>query len=149
MRSFALIAALSLLAATSTLAAEVTRSPAPALSETAPGSTAEGIDSQLFMRGVSVDLTPLTATLTIGTLTSHRIQSSGALRLELWATTQPPVYGESVDAHIVATADLPFTLQGGETRLNVTTGELPFTPPSQAAFYLTLALLEYYPGNFG
>ncbi|MFA6957840.1 MAG: hypothetical protein WC538_18395 [Thermoanaerobaculia bacterium] len=147
MRSLALIAALSLSSITPAFAADLIRLPARTTPEAAVVSSAEGTESQLFMRGVSIDLTPATATMTIGTLTSHRNQPTEALRLELWATPIAPVYGDSIDARVIATANLPFTLQAGETRLNLSTGARPLDPPSQGAFYLTVALLEYYPGQ--
>lgn len=145
MRFVALIATLSLLATGPALGFDETRVPARALPEELPGAAAEEASSLLYMRAVGVDLTPTTATIRVGAMSSGRGLPSGPLRLELWATATPPAFGDSLQVRVLASADLPFVLQSDETRLNVSTGALPATLPTGGAFYLTVALLEYYP----
>ncbi|MBI2212429.1 MAG: hypothetical protein HYU52_02190 [Acidobacteria bacterium] len=142
-----LIAALALLASAPTFAFDTPRSPAPAEPESAAGSSAEGVESQLFMRGVEVDLTPETATIRLATLINGRGTASGPLKLELWATLRPPLVGDTVQARVVASANVPFVLKPSETSSGYSTGPLSFNPPAQGTFYLTVALLESPPGT--
>jgi hypothetical protein len=67
---------------------------------------------------------------------------SGTLQLRLWATSTPPVFGQTINAFILGTYTLG-QLNGGSSFFNVDTGLIPFTPPPPGTYSITMALMEY------
>jgi hypothetical protein len=70
--------------------------------------------------------------------------TSGTLRLELWATTTPPVFGNDVTFFSLGPAYVLGTLDAGSQFSNVDSGLLtPYAPPPNGCYFVTLALEEY------
>jgi len=70
--------------------------------------------------------------------------TSGTLRLELWATTTPPVFGNDVTYYALGPAYVLGTLDAGSQFSNVDSGLLtPYTPPPNGCYFVTIALEEY------
>jgi hypothetical protein len=70
--------------------------------------------------------------------------TSGTLRLELWATTTAPVFGDSISFYSLGPTDVLGTLDAGFQFDNVDSGLLsPYTPPPTGCYFVTVALTEY------
>ncbi|HEV3459373.1 MAG TPA: hypothetical protein VHG32_22725 [Thermoanaerobaculia bacterium] len=70
--------------------------------------------------------------------------TSGTLRLELWATTTPPVFGNDVTYNALGPAYVLGTLDAGSQFSNVDSGLMtPYTPPPDGCYFLTVALEEF------
>ena len=67
---------------------------------------------------------------------------SGTLQLQLWATSTPPVFGQTIFSYTLGVYTLG-TLQGGQLFTNVNSGTIPFFPPPPGTYYITMALMEY------
>jgi hypothetical protein len=81
--------------------------------------------------------------MTIDHITNTRSSGvSGSLRLQLWATTTVPVFGNTISHFTLGTFDLSPLTAGFEYN-NVDTGFVTFTPPPTGCYYITLALLEF------
>jgi len=68
--------------------------------------------------------------------------TSGTLQLQLWATTNPPVFGQTFSAYTLGVYTLG-QLNGGFSFFNVDSGLVSFTPPPAGTYWLTLALMEF------
>jgi hypothetical protein len=68
--------------------------------------------------------------------------TSGTLRLDLWATTSVPVYGQTISTYTLGTFTLG-QLPGGYEFNNVDSGFVSYSPPPTGCFYITVALQEY------
>lgn len=73
--------------------------------------------------------------------------TSGSLRLELWATTTVPVFGNTINRFVLGSFNLN-PLQAGFEYNNVDTGFVTFTPPPTGCYYITVALLEFDSGTY-
>jgi hypothetical protein len=73
--------------------------------------------------------------------------TSGSLRLELWATTTVPVFGDTITHFTLGSFNLN-PLQAGFEYNNVDTGFVTFTPPPAGCYYITVALLEFDSGTY-
>jgi hypothetical protein len=70
--------------------------------------------------------------------------TSGTLRLELWATTTPPVFGNDISYFALGPAYVLGTLDAGSQFSNVDSGLLtPYTPPPNGCYFVTIALEEF------
>jgi hypothetical protein len=70
--------------------------------------------------------------------------TSGTLRLELWATTTPPVFGNDISYFALGPAYVLGTLDAGSQFANVDSGLLtPYTPPPNGCYFVTIALEEF------
>jgi hypothetical protein len=83
---------------------------------------------------------------------SHIVNSrasgtSGALRLQLWATTTVPTYGGTISEYTLGSYDLA-PLSAGTEYNNVDTGYVTYTAPPAGCYYITLALLELQSGTY-
>lgn len=87
-------------------------------------------------------------------LTSDQVQNtrsggvSGTLQLQFWATTSPPVFGQTINAYTMGVYTLG-TLNGGTSFFNVDSGIIAFTPPPAGTYYMTIALMEYDGHQYG
>jgi hypothetical protein len=68
--------------------------------------------------------------------------TSGTLQLQFWATTTPPVFGQTITYFPMGAYTLG-TLNGGFSFFNVNSGVIAFTPPPPGTYYMTMALMEY------
>lgn len=73
---------------------------------------------------------------------------SGTLRLSLWATSQPPIFGQTVTGYMTASYTLG-QLQGGFAFNSIDTGNIAFTRPPDGTYYFTLFLDEFQNSAFG
>jgi hypothetical protein len=70
--------------------------------------------------------------------------TSGTLRLELWATTTAPVFGNSISFYPLGPTFQLGTLQNNFQFNNVDSGTLsPYTPPPTGCYFVTVALTEF------
>jgi hypothetical protein len=70
--------------------------------------------------------------------------TSGTLRLQLWATTTPPVFGNNISFFPLGPTFTLGTLMAGFHFTNVDSGLLaPFTPPPNGCYFITVALEEF------
>jgi hypothetical protein len=67
---------------------------------------------------------------------------SGTLRLELWATTSIPVFGDTISSYTLGTSDSLGQLQGGY-HFNAFTVSPAYHAPPDGTYWITIALLEY------
>lgn len=67
---------------------------------------------------------------------------SGTLRLGLWFTTQPPVFGQSFTGYLTAT-DVLGSLSAGLSFFGVDSGVIPWSRPPDGTYYVTMTLDEF------
>jgi virginiamycin B lyase len=72
---------------------------------------------------------------------------SGTLRLVLYFTLQPPVFGQTINGYQTATYTLG-QLQGGFSFLNVDSGTIPWSSPPDGTYYVTMTLFEFSNGQY-
>ena len=116
-----------------------------------PGSRARGLESAL---GATINGLTLEGNLTynyqgsILRMTADRVRNSrttgvsGTLRLELWATATPPVFGQTISAYTLGTYSLG-VLNAGTSFTNIDSGNVAFTAPPPGTYYITMALMEF------
>jgi hypothetical protein len=74
--------------------------------------------------------------------------TSGTLRLDLWATTTPPVFGNTISFFRLGPTFTLGTLMAGFQFTNVDSGLLaPFAPPPNGCYFITVALEEFDSGT--
>ena len=81
-------------------------------------------------------------------MTADRVRNSrtsgvsGTLRLELWATTTRPFFGQVISAYTLGTYTLG-VLPAGTSFTNIDSGSVAFTAPPAGTYYITMALTEF------
>ena len=84
-----------------------------------------------------------TLRMTVDRIRNSRVGGvSGTLRIQLWATTTAPIFGETINAYTLGSYTLG-QLSGGTSFTNVDTGIIAFTPPPPGTYYITIALQEF------
>lgn len=78
---------------------------------------------------------------------NYRSTASGFLRLQLWATKTPPVYGATITFNSLGHVDMN-PIAGGFYYENMMTADRPFDTPPAGTYYISMALLEYQNGNY-
>jgi len=73
---------------------------------------------------------------------------SGTLRLSLYFTLQPPVFGQTINGYQTAIYTLG-QLQGGFSYFNVDSGSLAWSTPPDGTYYVTMTLDEFSGGQYG
>ncbi|HEV3459374.1 MAG TPA: hypothetical protein VHG32_22730 [Thermoanaerobaculia bacterium] len=80
----------------------------------------------------------------VGSVQNQSGNTSGNLRLELWATTTAPVFGNAITFFRLGPNHDLGTLQSGFQFTNVDTGLVgPYTPPPNGCYFVTVALTEF------
>lgn len=119
---------------------EASRRIHPSIEDKAFGLDMEG--------GVDASLVSNSVRMRVDRIVNDRSSGvSGTLRLELWATAERPVFGETIFAHTLGTFSLG-TLQAGFQIQNVDSGFVAYTPPPAGCYYLTVALMEFDSGGY-
>jgi len=115
---------------------------APRLQQALPANASTG-----FFLGGSVTATWGASGIDMkaGSVQNHNASgTSGTLRLELWATTTAPVFGDTISFYLLGPTYVLGTLQAGFQFNNVNSGLLgPYTPPPTGCYFVTLALTEF------
>lgn len=73
---------------------------------------------------------------------------SGTLRLELWATTNRPVFGETINGFRLGRYQFSQQLPGGFSFIDVNR-TVAYTPPPAGCYYINLLLLEFISSSEG
>ncbi len=106
----------------------------------------EDLTSGIFIRNVKSDIdftaTTGSAGVLVGFMRNARLTPTAPLRIEIWRTHEPPIFGEDISVGVLGYEDLPFVLQGNETRNDVAVGPITLTVPGPGNYYLTVALVE-------
>ncbi|MBI5691592.1 MAG: immunoglobulin domain-containing protein [Verrucomicrobia bacterium] len=87
-------------------------------------------------------------TLNVGSIRNDGDATSGALRLELWATPQPFDSTLPPGAHLLGGRTLSSTLAAGSALTGVV-ANTTYTAPPNGSYYVVLLLLEESAGTFG
>lgn len=78
---------------------------------------------------------------------NYRSTSSGFLKLALWATTTPPVYGGTISYFGLGEVEMN-PLAGGYFYDNFMTSQRPYNTPPNGTYYISMVLSEYYNGAY-
>ena len=70
--------------------------------------------------------------------------TSGSLKLQLWATSVYPVFGNTITGTVLGSYDLN-PLPAGWQYNNIYSGTLPFNAPPTGCWWITMMLVEYRP----
>jgi hypothetical protein len=85
--------------------------------------------------------------MTVGSVSNNRASgTSGTLRLELWATSALPIFGNNITGYRLGTYVLG-TLMAGFQFTNVDSGFVTYFPPQDGCYYVTLFLDEFQNDN--
>jgi hypothetical protein len=86
----------------------------------------------------------------VGSVQNQSGSTSGSLRLDLWATANVPVFGNTVTFYSLGPTYSLNPLNSGFQYTNVDTGTLsPYTPPSvNGCYFVTVALEEFSGGSW-
>jgi len=96
---------------------------------------------------VTVTLQGGSVRITINHITNTRSSgTSGALRVQVWATTTVPVFGNSITAYTLGSFTLNPLAAGFQ--YNSVDQTVAYTPPPSGCYYLTVALEENQSGTY-
>ncbi|QQR75729.1 MAG: SBBP repeat-containing protein [Holophagales bacterium] len=123
------------------------------LAAAAPGSPigsgrlverANGLALEGFVSG---DWSTLGTRMEVPRISNSSSSTAGPLQLQLWATTDLPVFGQTVYHSTLATYDLGY-LAANSAWTNVDTGWIAHAPPLPGCYYLTVALMRLVNGTY-
>ncbi len=78
---------------------------------------------------------------------SRSFGTSGPLRMSLWATTDPPVFGQTITGFMTASYVLG-QLSSGSSFVNIDSGLVTFSRPPTGTYYFTMLLEELQSGSY-
>jgi hypothetical protein len=153
-RNPSLPAGVTFLAAPQPNAPSTAAAPAPTADELATAQ--QGVISQPLNATTGISMTgTVTATwggsgvrMTATHIVNNRASgTSGTLRLQLWATSTRPVFGNNVVFYPLGTYVVG-TLAANHEYNNVDSGQVTYTPPPAGCYYITVALEEFVSGSY-